>query len=120
MKLTQKCVCFTNPCINLLVPPSITRENHPKAIEFSLVLAIWRALLVSPSYSRDCALTFGAYTFIKHRERSNKIDLNMHTIPVGNGGSKGGLGGHGPHIFGWPPAWRLAPSFVLNFTFRFF
>jgi len=25
------CVCFTSPCINLLLPPSATREYHPKA-----------------------------------------------------------------------------------------
>ena len=28
IKLTQNYVCFTNPCINLLVPSSVTHENH--------------------------------------------------------------------------------------------
>jgi len=28
IKLTQNCVCFTNPGINLLVPPSVTRKYH--------------------------------------------------------------------------------------------
>jgi len=32
-KLTQNCVCFINPCINLLVPPSVTREYHTKVFE---------------------------------------------------------------------------------------
>jgi len=30
IKLAQKSVCFTNPCINLLVRPFVTREYHPK------------------------------------------------------------------------------------------
>jgi len=33
IKLTQNCVCFTNPCINLLVPSSVTREYHTKVFE---------------------------------------------------------------------------------------
>jgi len=31
--LTQKCVWFTNPCINSFVPTSVTREYHPKVLE---------------------------------------------------------------------------------------
>jgi len=30
IKLTQNCICFTNPCIILLVPFSVTREYHHK------------------------------------------------------------------------------------------
>ena len=30
IKLTHNCVGFTNPCINLFVPTSVTREYHPK------------------------------------------------------------------------------------------
>ena len=33
IKFTQNCVCFTNLSINLFVPTSVTRENHPKLIE---------------------------------------------------------------------------------------
>ena len=34
IKLTQNCVySFTNPCINLLAPPSVTRKYHPKVLE---------------------------------------------------------------------------------------
>jgi len=33
IKLTQNCVCFNNPCINLFVPTSATREYHPKVVE---------------------------------------------------------------------------------------
>jgi len=33
IKLTQTCVCFTNPCINLFVPSSVTRECHPEVLE---------------------------------------------------------------------------------------
>jgi len=33
IKLTQNCVCFTNPCINLFVPTSVTREYHLKVLE---------------------------------------------------------------------------------------
>ena len=33
IKLTQNCVCFTNPCTNLLIPPSSTREYHPEVLE---------------------------------------------------------------------------------------
>ena len=33
IKLTQNCVCFTNPCINLFVPTSVTLEYHPKVLE---------------------------------------------------------------------------------------
>jgi len=29
-KLTQNSVCFTNSCINLLVPSSLTCKYHPK------------------------------------------------------------------------------------------
>ena len=34
IKLTQNCVCFTNPCINPFVPTSVTRTYHPKILEF--------------------------------------------------------------------------------------
>ena len=33
MKVTQNCICFNNPCTNLLVPPSATREYNPKVRE---------------------------------------------------------------------------------------
>jgi len=33
IKFIQNCGCFTNPCINLVVPPSVTREYHLKLIE---------------------------------------------------------------------------------------
>ena len=33
IKLTQNCTCFTNPCINLFVPTSVTRKYHPKVLE---------------------------------------------------------------------------------------
>ena len=33
IKLTQNCVCFTNPRINFLAPSSVTREYHPKVVE---------------------------------------------------------------------------------------
>jgi len=33
IKFTQNCVCFTNLCINLFVPTSVTREYHPKVFE---------------------------------------------------------------------------------------
>jgi len=32
IKLTQNCVCFAIPCINLLVPLSVTREYHNKIL----------------------------------------------------------------------------------------
>jgi len=32
MKLKQSCGSFTNPYSNLLVPPSVTREYHPKTL----------------------------------------------------------------------------------------
>jgi len=34
IKLTQNCVCFGNPCTNLLVSSFVTREYHPKVVEF--------------------------------------------------------------------------------------
>jgi len=33
IKLTQNFVCFTNPCINPVVPTSVIREYHPKVLE---------------------------------------------------------------------------------------
>ena len=33
IKLTQKCVCFTSPCIRPFVPTSVTCENHLKLFE---------------------------------------------------------------------------------------
>jgi len=33
IRLTQNCVCFTNPCINPFVPTLITREYHHKVLE---------------------------------------------------------------------------------------
>jgi len=43
MKLTQNCVSFTNPCINLLAPPSVTYNYHPKVLEL-LHLLQWIAI----------------------------------------------------------------------------
>ena len=33
INLTQNCVCFTNPCINLFFSTSFTREYHPEVLE---------------------------------------------------------------------------------------
>jgi len=33
IKLTQSCVYFTNPCVNLFVPTYVTPEYHPKVLE---------------------------------------------------------------------------------------
>ena len=33
IKLTQKCVCFTNPCISPFIPTSVTCAYHPKVLE---------------------------------------------------------------------------------------
>jgi len=33
IKLTQNCVCSTNPCINPFVPTSVTRKYHHKVLE---------------------------------------------------------------------------------------
>ena len=35
IKITQNCVCFTNPCINLFVPTFVTREYHPRYLHVS-------------------------------------------------------------------------------------
>jgi len=40
MKVTQNCVCLTNPCINLLVPSSVTREYHPNILELLSALSL--------------------------------------------------------------------------------
>ena len=32
LKLTESCVCFTNPCINPFVPTSVTREYYLKKL----------------------------------------------------------------------------------------
>jgi len=33
IKLTQECVCFSNPSFNLLVPPSVSRVYYPKVLD---------------------------------------------------------------------------------------
>jgi len=33
IKLSQNSICFTNPCINLFVSPSVICEYHPKVLE---------------------------------------------------------------------------------------
>ena len=33
IKLTQNCVCFTNPCINPFVPTYVNRKYHPMVLE---------------------------------------------------------------------------------------
>jgi len=38
IKLTQNCVCFTNPCINLSISPSVAREYHSKVLELGHLL----------------------------------------------------------------------------------
>jgi len=37
IKLTQNCVCFTSPYINLFVPRSVTRECHYTVFELQAV-----------------------------------------------------------------------------------
>ena len=43
-----------------------------------------RASLIYSANSEHSALTFGPYTCIKHRERSNKFNLNMHSLLMGS------------------------------------
>ena len=45
IKLTQNCVCFTNPCINLFVPTSVTRKYHLKILELLHLLQCISAYL---------------------------------------------------------------------------
>jgi len=40
IKLTQNCVCSTNPCINLFVPTSVTHGYHHKVLERLHVLCV--------------------------------------------------------------------------------
>jgi len=44
IKLTQKCVCFTNTCINPFVPTFVSREYHPKVLERQQVAVYVRSL----------------------------------------------------------------------------
>jgi len=51
MKFTQNYICFTNPCINLLVLSSVTREYHPKILElFGLLQCIAVYVLPPPNW----------------------------------------------------------------------
>ena len=43
-----------------------------------------RASLIYSANSGQRVLTFGPYTCIKHRERSNKFNLNMHSLLMGS------------------------------------
>ena len=45
LKLTESCVCFTNPCINPFVPTSVTREYHLKKLRRLNLLQIISAHL---------------------------------------------------------------------------
>ena len=40
-KLTRNCVCFRNSCINLFVPPSVTREYHHKLLRYLGILSFF-------------------------------------------------------------------------------
>ena len=33
IRLAHKHVCFTNPCINVIVPTSVSRDYHPEVLE---------------------------------------------------------------------------------------
>ena len=71
VKLTRNCVCFTNPCINLPVTPSVSHEYHPKILELFDLLqyivtcsthwlgflerhnaSVYLALILIPAWSR--------------------------------------------------------------------
>jgi len=49
-------------------------------IEVLSVLTLLRASTIPSTNSGYSALEFGPYTSIKHRERLNNFNLNMHTL----------------------------------------
>jgi len=64
IKLTQNCIWFTKPCIDLLAWSSVTREYHPKVLELLNLLqytaAYWQCTLAwvsgkTHNLSRFCA-----------------------------------------------------------------
>ena len=58
--------------------------KSPKRIAHLLVLTLRRTQLISSTNFRYSALEFGPYACIKHRDRLNNFNLNMHTLLVGS------------------------------------
>jgi len=62
--LTQNCVCFSNLCINLFVPTSITLEYHPKVLErlhlLQCISAHLQKTLPWASWETQCLKIFSA------------------------------------------------------------
>ena len=76
MKLTQKCVSFNNTCIDLLVPPSVTREKHAEALELlDLLQSIAGHLQRALSWISAQTLHLGLFTVVLIFIQSNQVDV---------------------------------------------
>jgi len=76
VKLTQKWVSFNNTCINLLVPPSVTREKHPEVLKLlDLLQSIAGPLQRALSWISVETLHLGLFTVVLIFIQSNQVDV---------------------------------------------
>jgi len=71
IKLTQNCVYFTNPCIDLFVPSSATREDHRNVLErrsLSLHTALGYWIDITPRSFQSWFLVPLGYPHQKHNQ----------------------------------------------------
>jgi len=81
IKLTQNCVCFTNPCINPFVPTSVTGEYHPKVLERLHLLQLTCRKHCLGCLKRHNTSTFSVLIFIPAWSHASEIRSNASWSP---------------------------------------